>query len=104
MREGVSVRSWPQDKSLNETAIRKLLAKERLTPYTWSNGPGDVYSPHKHPYTKVIYVLSGSITFGLPDFDEKIPLQKGDRLNLAAGVVHDAVVGNQGVICLEAHH
>ena len=103
MKKGVKVQKWPEDKPLDETTIRGILAAEGLTPYTWSNGPGDLYSPHKHPYHKVIYVLSGSITFGLPELGDRIPLQKGDRLDLAAGVVHDAVVGSQGVACLEAH-
>jgi hypothetical protein len=30
-------------------------------------------------------------------------LNPGDRLDLPAGTVHDAVVGPQGVVCLEAH-
>jgi len=34
---------------------------------------------------------------------DSIYLQAGDRLDLAAGVMHDAVVGQQGVVCLEAH-
>lgn len=48
--------------------------------------PGDVYQAHNHGYHKVIVVLTGSITFGLP-----------------AGVVHDAVVGPDGVTCFEDH-
>jgi hypothetical protein len=27
----------------------------------------------------------------------------GDRLDLPAGVLHAALVGEQGVVCLEAH-
>jgi hypothetical protein len=32
-----------------------------------------------------------------------VPLRDGDRLDLPAGVDHDAVVGPAGVTCLEAH-
>ncbi len=83
--------------------LLQIMVKEGLNPYTWSNGPGDVYSAHKHPYHKVIYVVSGSITFGLLEEDNSIDLHAGDRLDLPAGGVHDAVVGQQGVVCLEAH-
>jgi uncharacterized protein YaiE (UPF0345 family) len=51
----------------------------------------------------VIYVIRGSITFGLPDTRDKVTLNSGDRLELPAEVTHDAVVGKQGVACLEAH-
>jgi quercetin dioxygenase-like cupin family protein len=76
---------------------------EGLKPYAWSNAPGDVYAAHTHAYHKVIYVVQGSITFGLPRRGEQVTLRTGDRLDLPAGVAHDAVVGPQGVACLEAH-
>ena len=79
------------------------MAGEGLSPYSWSNGPHDIYAAHSHSYNKVIYVVRGSITFGLPEHDKQLPLKAGDRLDLPAGVVHDAVVGAQGVVCLEAH-
>jgi quercetin dioxygenase-like cupin family protein len=62
-----------------------------------------VYSPHSHPYHKVIYVVRGTITFGLPDANQQLELGAGDRLDLPAGVTHDAIVGPEGVVCLEAH-
>jgi quercetin dioxygenase-like cupin family protein len=62
-----------------------------------------VYSAHSHSYNKVIYVVQGSITFGLPELAQHLTLKAGDRLDLPAGVVHDAEVGAQGVVCLEAH-
>lgn len=62
-----------------------------------------MYAAHRHSYHKVIYVIRGSITFGLPDTGDKVTLNSGDRLELPAGVTHDAVVGKQGVVCLEAH-
>jgi quercetin dioxygenase-like cupin family protein len=79
------------------------MGREGLRPYSWSNGPGDVYAAHKHDYDKVIYVVSGSITFGLPTEQREIRIEAGDRLDLPAGTVHDAHVGSQGVLCLEAH-
>jgi uncharacterized protein YjlB len=74
-----------------------------LEPGSWSNGPHDRYAAHEHGYDKVIVVASGSITFGLPDRSEAMELHVGDRLDLPARTSHDAVVGPDGVRCLEAH-
>ena len=41
--------------------------------------------------------------FGLPGRGVDLDLATGDRLELPAGTVHDAVVGPDGVTCLEAH-
>lgn len=86
-----------------ESTLKRLCADEGLSPYSWSNGPHDTYAAHAHGYDKVIYVVRGSITFGLPELGQQLTLNPGDRLDLPAGVVHDAVVGAQGVVCLEAH-
>ncbi|HYW26641.1 MAG TPA: cupin domain-containing protein [Terriglobales bacterium] len=67
--------------------------------YAWSNGPGDRYAEHTHPYEKVLYCVDGSITFTLRDRD--IELGPGDRMVLAAGTAHGAVVGPQGCTCIE---
>jgi quercetin dioxygenase-like cupin family protein len=100
---GIEVHEWSGDLTPDEAAIRKILAVESLKPYRWLNSPGDVYSAHSHTFHKVIYVVKGSITFGLPDSGDRIFLHTGDRLDLPAGVSHNAVVGNEGVVCLEAH-
>ena len=79
------------------------LRGEGLAPSAWSNGPGDRYGAHDHDYDKVIVVERGSIRFGLPAEGTSIDLARGDRLALPAGTRHDAVVGSDGVTCLEAH-
>ena len=84
-----------------DTAER--IRAEGLQPTCWSNGPNDRYTAHDHGYDKVIVVESGSIVFGLPDRSEVVELRAGDRLDLPAGTAHDAVVGQDGVSCLEAH-
>ena len=99
----VGIIRWSASDRPDVEAIRQILAAEGLHGYRWSNGPGDVYGIHSHSYSKVIHVVNGSITFGLPDTDEKVTLNPGDRLNLPAGVAHNAVVGPEGVSCLEAH-
>jgi quercetin dioxygenase-like cupin family protein len=67
--------------------------------YSWSNGPGDRYSPHSHSYEKVLYCVAGSITFALED--REIRLGPGDRMVLAPGTIHGAVVGDDGCTCIE---
>lgn len=97
------VTRWSGSTPPTESTLKQRCADEGLSPYSWSNGPHDVYSAHSHSYDKVIYVLRGSITFGLPELGQKLSMNAGDRLDLPAGVVHDAVVGAEGVHCLEAH-
>lgn len=86
-----------------EATLRQQFAAEGLHPVPWANGPGDRYAPHAHPYHKVLYVVQGSIRFGLPKHGQTLDLNAGDRLNLPAGIIHDAVVGPRGVHCLEAY-
>ena len=102
-QDGIEVRKWPDDSVPDEPTIRKILTAEGLKSYRWSNSSGDAYSTHSHTFNKVIYVVKGSITFGLPDTGDQILLHAGDRLDLPAGISHNAVVGNKGVVCLEAH-
>jgi len=101
--EDVSVQRWDENFQPDEAAIRLRMGQEGLSPFQWSNGPGDIYPAHSHSYHKVIYVVRGSITFGLPAKGTTIQLNQGDRLELPAGIVHDALVGGQGVVCLEGH-
>ncbi len=100
---GAIVHPWTESKPPTEAALRRLLDAEGLRPYVWANDPGDVYAAHSHPYHKVIYVLEGSILFGLTGEGRDVRLTPGDRLDLPAGVVHNATVGMDGVVCLEAH-
>lgn len=101
MADEVVVYRWPVDQTPTEAKIRRILSSEGLAPYRWSNGPGDRYGAHTHPYDKVIYVVQGSITFGLSG--ENVTLADGDRLELPRDTHHEAVVGPEGVVCLEAH-
>jgi len=97
------VTPWADSVPPTQSALWRLMTEEGLNPYSWSNGPFDTYSAHSHSYNKVIYVVQGSIAFGLPELGQQLGLKAGDRLDLPAGTVHDAHVGPQGVVCLEAH-
>ncbi len=81
--------------------LQAQLIKEGLFPYDWSNAPGDTYAPHVHDYDKVIVVISGSITWVLPESEERFETHAGDRIELPRGKWHAAEVGPEGVMCLE---
>jgi uncharacterized protein YjlB len=97
------VTPWTNSVAPTQSTLWQLMSDEGLSPYSWSNGPFDVYSAHSHSYNKVIYVVRGSITFGLPELGKELALKTGDRLDLPSDTVHDAHVGAEGVVCLEAH-
>ena len=101
MHELSVIPAWCDQSPVTEAEIRRRLDAERLAPYRWSNGPHDTYAPHRHPYDKVLVVAAGSITFDV-DGHGQVALSAGDRLNLPAGLLHSAVVGPEGVVCLEA--
>ena len=86
---------------IDETEIRRRLEAEAHSCYSWSNGPGAAYAAHSHPYRKVLYCLRGSIRFDLTITGERRELGPGDRLELAAGTAHSALVGAGGVTCVE---
>ncbi len=98
-----NVKIWTDDSPPSEAQLRRLLSEQGLAGYRWSNSPGDTYSRHSHPFHKVIFVVQGSIKFVLPESDVQVTLNPGDSLDLSKDVIHEAVVGPQGVICLEAH-
>ena len=83
-------------------AAAAAMRAEGLEPYAWQNEPGYVYSPHRHAYHKVLYCTRGGIRFDLPEEGRSVELRPGDRLDLEAGTAHGAVVGPDGVTCLEA--
>lgn len=99
---------WQEKEPAREEALWQRMRQEGLRPYTWSNGPGDRYAVHSHSYEKVLYCVRGSIRFVLPDIlDENgketaVDMAPGDCLILSPGERHSALVGRQGVTCLEA--
>jgi hypothetical protein len=83
-----------------EDALAVFRAEGCSAPRSWSNGPGDRYGAHDHPYHKVLFCLAGSIVFHVEDVDAE--LRSGDRLDLEPGTTHAATVGPEGCTCVEA--
>jgi quercetin dioxygenase-like cupin family protein len=93
---------WPSPEPPSEIALVATLRDSGLRPSRWSNGPGDRYGAHSHPYHKVLYCLRGGIRFDVVDSGESLDLRPGDRLDIPPGATHSAIVGPSGVTCLEA--
>ncbi len=85
-----------------ESTFHAQLSQEGLAPTRWSNTAHAVYDVHEHPYGKVLMVVSGSITFMI-NSERAVTMKPGDRLELPPHTTHSAVVGPDGVVCLEAH-
>jgi quercetin dioxygenase-like cupin family protein len=94
---------WTGQQAPNEESLRLRLQEERLTPLRWTAAAFETFAPHAHSYDKIILVVSGEILFGLLQEAGQVRLRPGDRLELPAYIVHDAVAGPAGVVCLEAH-
>jgi mannose-6-phosphate isomerase-like protein (cupin superfamily) len=77
-----------------------FLAEGCSAPSSWGNGPLETYGRHTHTYHKVLFCLSGSITFHTQDGD--VELAAGDRLDLEPETAHSATVGPRGCRCIEA--
>jgi len=92
---------WPGDKPPSESELEALLQRDGLSGRWWSNAPGDRYGAHSHPYHKLLYCARGSIGFQMED-GQRFDLSPGDRLDIPPRVTHSAVVGQQGVACVEA--
>ncbi len=81
----VRVTPWTGGSAPSEDSLRQLMQAEGLAPYSWGNGPRDMYAEHSHAYDKVIYVVRGSLVFDLPGEGTEVELKAGDRLDLPRG-------------------
>ncbi|MFM8323151.1 MAG: cupin [Chloroflexota bacterium] len=101
----LKITRWHRPGRPNEHMLRDLYQREGLAPYIWSNSPYDAYEAHTHGYDKVLYVVAGSITWiiGQGRHRQEFETFPGDRIDLPHGTVHAALVGPEGVTCLEAH-
>jgi hypothetical protein len=64
--------------------------------HTHGRGVGAVFSEHGHEATKYLYVVEGSIDFC------GISMSAGEGILIPALTPHSAVVGPDGVTCIEA--
>jgi quercetin dioxygenase-like cupin family protein len=93
---------WPHGKPPNRSQLDVILRREGLPPNWWSNAPGDIYGAHSHSYHKVLFCADGGITFRIEPAGPDYVMRPGDRLEIPAGTSHSAIVGREGVTCVEA--
>lgn len=74
-----------------------------VEPQAWSNGPGDRYAAHDHPYTKLLVCAEGSITFLVGADETPVELSAGDGFEMPPHATHAAIVGPDGCTCVEGH-
>lgn len=98
----IHVQKWSAAEPPSEARLQQLLVAEGLEPFRWTANPGDAFHAQTLSHGRVVYVVSGSITFGFPIDAEPTTLHAGDRLDLPARIPHNAAVGFDGVVCLEA--
>jgi quercetin dioxygenase-like cupin family protein len=93
-----TVTRWPATAGqVTINKIRARLEQEGLYPSRFDMVPGDSYPDHSHPEGEIRWVVSGQMRV-LIDSQELI-LVPGDRLDLAANIVHSAdVVGDEVVV------
>ena len=96
----VTVTHWPANAGqVTINKIRARLEQEGLKPYRFDMVPGDVYGDHAHLDAEIRWVVSGRMRICVDH--EEIILEPGDRLDLAANVVHSAdVFGEEAVVTL----
>jgi quercetin dioxygenase-like cupin family protein len=76
-------------------AVIAALEAEGLLVTEWWDDPGASYEAHVHPHAEVRVVLEGSMTIVVDGRTRD--LRPGDRIDLAPGQEHAAVVGADGV-------
>lgn len=98
----VTLTHWQSPAPLSRGALESAFRELGLSPSWWSNGPDYVYAAHEHPYHKVLYCASGGVQFRLEPHGAVLYLSPGDRLDIPPGTRHSAIVGPEGVTCVEA--
>ena len=98
---GLTPLAWRGPEAPSPAAVAARLREEGVEPHQWSNGPGDRYGTHDHPYEKVLVCAAGSITFLVGTEARPVSLRPGDGFVMPPGTRHAAVVGPEGCVCLE---
>ncbi len=98
----IEIKRWQGNQHPTTSVITRLMKKDGLRPYMWTNAPNHRYAVRSHGYDKVLYVVDGSLEVTLPDRNQRLSLRSGDCIKIPAGVRHGTNVGNNGAKCVEA--
>lgn len=81
-------------KNLTEKQMKEKIREEGFDPIKLSNAPGFVYLEHKHPETKLLAFLSGSIKVTVQN--KTFICKSGDKIIVPGNTIHSAIVGENG--------
>lgn len=98
---GVQILRWPHSHRLPESEIVGYFSAREWDCSRWDKDANAEYPAHEHSYDKILFCIEGGITFTLAATGVEISLKPGDRLIIPKGVSHSAVVGPEGVSCIE---
>lgn len=83
-------------KNLNPNAVVQKIRREGFVPVLFQHGPGYRYSPHSHREEKLLAFLEGSMRVRAGK--KWYTCKPGDKLIIAGGTEHEAVVGSKGCV------
>jgi quercetin dioxygenase-like cupin family protein len=81
--------------------ITEKLKQEGFRPYQWIGKPNQRVAIRSHGFTKVLFVVEGSLELTVPTLNQRIILRAGDRVDIPTRTRHGITVGANGVIALE---
>lgn len=99
--EQPAVGRWTWEKTLSEAVLLRNLEMQGFNASRWIKDAGYKFPPRRNNHDSVFLVVRGSITYRIPQTNDEFALHPGDRLELPAGFAYDAIVGSDGVLCLE---
>ena len=103
MEKSIKVEKWSKDTPPTFQDLEDLVKGEGLEPDVWGNEADYQYPIHNHNYTKIIYCVRGWVDFLFPQERRTIRLEPGDKMTVPVGTDHGAIVGENGVTCIEGH-
>ncbi len=83
-------------KSANKELIAKEIEKDGFDPVCITDPPGRVYPPHRHPETKLLAFLEGSMEVKVGNNSQEC--RPGDKYIIPGNVEHSAIVGSGGCV------
>jgi quercetin dioxygenase-like cupin family protein len=80
--------------NLSESEIEAAVRREGFHPLLIADPPGTAYPPHRHPETKLLAFLRGSMELMIDG--RRFDCSPGDRVIIPGDLFHAAIVGPEG--------
>ena len=81
-------------KKIDKERIAEEAEREGFDPVYITDPAGRVYPPHRHPETKLLIFLKGTMEVSVGD--QKFDCKPGDKLIIPGNTEHSAVAGPKG--------